>query len=368
MSMSERNVAILPGSELRESGPKLVVVGSVPARSRVRHVTIDQARQEGALLARERRRQAGYDVSGLLFSLGASLRNPFITKATKGWLVVSALEAIGDDRIRAEAAARLVRAIDPISLPNLGRDGVEALRQAVALSGNHREALEMLDAELSERGKTSYRDVIHGVLLVGDGISQATMNTASFYLERMLRHPEVAAALRGHEVVIATGGETHDGLHAEHPRNTVIQEHLLARRGDLPGSACREVSHEFAHAIKTHYLASLPSSDERLAALLPSRLSPHKNWTATELLEVAFDCRKTGKLDAPPIEDAFASTNADEWFAQAAVAFLAEPASAPESPLDAQWLYDRDPALFNLLRSLFGETPQAIERHRENGA
>jgi len=309
-------------------------------------------------------------------------RDPKHSEAEKSAILQGTLDKLseGDRKKVASSLADLYKN----DLPQFSRRGLETLKGALGTGSDTQALRESLQKELDARPPV--REVmVNGVKIVGE-VSQEAIDAAAAEVRRLTADPEVAASMKDYTIIITPRGkEATDsdhvyeqlGLHglevAGQPgrswdsvsggaggRVLYFNENDAVDASGKPGSL-NTLNQEFGHAVKFNYANNLPSDDARLTALLEpgtkvTDSDGNGKIDGADTLKIAFEQR----LAKGNINDNYAKLNQEEWFSLAAAAF-----NGPEGSSHfggAQWLYDNDRELYNLMESIHGATRQDVKK------
>lgn len=322
------------------------------------------------------------DTSGVYRELQSFVNEPSHAQAERGAVVASALGALPADHRRSVATA-LVDGTRADGLDTISRAGIEAMHSALGADEATRAQRTALDTELARRGPVQER-IVNQVRILGDEVSTAAMDAAAAQVRVLTTgNPEVTAAMRGTTVVVTPsdeygtdqdlvfdaigihGRQTHDGRMWDTVGGAAAGKFLYVNERDLVGARGRPgelytTNHEFSHAVQYAYVNALPANDPRLTGLLNPGTSVRDSdgngrVTGADVMKLAWEQR----LAAGRLADDYSASNQNEWFAQAGSSYAG--AQGRASPVDAQWMYDRDRPLYDLLQSVYGPTPQSVD-------
>jgi hypothetical protein len=310
----------------------------------------------------------------------AIARDPSHTEAEKSAVLQGALDELSSED-RKKVATSLADHYKN-DLPQFSRRGLETLKSALGTGDDTKALRESLQKELDARPPV--REVmVNGVKIVGE-VSQEAIDAAAEEVRRLTANPEVAASMKDYTIIITPRGkEATDsdhvfeqlGLHglevAGQPgrswdsvsggaggRVLYFNEDDAVDASGKPGSL-NTLNQEFGHAVKFNYANNLPADDARLTALLePGTKVTDSDGNGTingaDTLKIAFEQRLAkGNINAD-----YAKLNQEEWFSLAAAAFNGPAGSSHFG--GAQWLYDNDLELYNLMESIHGATRQSV--------
>lgn len=315
-------------------------------------------------------------------------RDPSHSQAERAVVIDGAIDKLeGDDK--KEVAKQIVDAFKPEELDSIGRSGIESLKDALGTGDDTKAQREKLEAELARRGPV--KDVtVNGVRIVGDEVSQEAIDATIEQVKRLTSNPEVAKAMQGQTIVVVPRDEkgtdqemvyeamglhdqkTADGRTWDGVAGGASGKFMYIAEGDVVNTAGEKqgmyvLNHEFTHGVQFNYVNNLSADDPRLTALLePGTKVADQNGdgklTGYDVLKMAWDQRiKSGN-----VPDDYSKVNEAEWFAQAGSSFTAEQGKGV--PRDAQWLYDHDRPLYDLLTSIYGATPQTVDTEKKAAA
>lgn len=357
-----------------------------------------------ALIARHRRVDGSIDVARVADELAAFATNGTHSRAEKGLYLKAAIDRVhraGDLAGASALADRFVFAVGARGLEGLSRSGAEALDRAFnAHPPEDGFSTALVRADLDRRGQPQQLITADGVVIYGDGADPRAMAFAAAHMEELASRmpPQTRARLAGMTVVLVPRGEnvtdselefTAVGAHGAAfngstfdvgaagtaaPRVAILQEESLLRNSPVTGRPDPGlIDHEVGHTLDFDVIRALRPDDPRLLALFDhvgANLSAEQAAAlreeaanlpdAASVLQRAFELRnQRGNV----ISD-YAGTNDMEWLAETITAFVAHP-GAVDPARGAQRLYDFDPALYELVRSVFGHSPQPVRAWRE---
>lgn len=362
--------------------------GTEPSAAGVAHaVNAAAARAIGQDIVARNSAQ-GIDTSGVYRELQSFVDEPSHSQAERGAVVASALQALPADHGRAVATA-LVDGTRPERLDTISRAGIESLQASLGTDEATSAQRGVLAAELARRGPVQER-IVNDVRIVGDEVSAEAMDAAAAQVGVLTSaNPDVAEAMRGTTVVVTPHGENGTdqdlvfesiGIHAQRTPDgrlwdsvgggaagkfLYVNERDLVVNGRAGPQAT--TNHEFSHAVQYAYVNSLPANDPRLTALLDpgtsvSDTNGDGRLTGADVMKLAWEQRR----DSGRLSDSYSGVNQNEWFAQAGSSYAGANRRVAD-PVNAQWLYNNDRPLFNLLQSLYGATPQRVNQNGGGG-
>jgi hypothetical protein len=289
---------------------------------------------------------------------------------------------------------------DPVRALAARLPGLSTADRAAALASlppAHRERLAadpaLVDALRDGLDPAEFATVAaHLMTQVPDGVEQPVSagDRARTQIARMLRDPDVAARLlkRGSRVVVVPKGEaltsldafrflrdavTGDGRPWDDVRGVgtrtaaVTEENLLGERTTVgTGKSAypdgySTTLHEFAHTIHQHGLDPVDRQRITNTFRTTTRAGEAGNWPDGPLYHYDAD----GRRSAPN----YSSRNELEFFAQLTNVYLManggnDPyTELPRNNAGPEWVRTRQPALYPLLRRLYGEGPKPRPRH-----
>jgi hypothetical protein len=361
------------------------------------HRTAGDARQAGQDIVSRHTDRFGWrwplwkhevDTAAVTHELEDFLAEPSHSQAERAVVLDGALDAMnaGD---RKKVAVELVNGIPAEELDAIGRSGIESLLSALGTGDDTAAQRAVLEAELARRGPVQER-IVNGVRIVGDEVSVEAMDAAEEQVRQLTEgNPEVAGAMQGATVVVVPADEQGTdqelvfeamGIHGQRTADgrlwdgvgggalgkfMYVGERDLVRSDGSPGGQYT-LNHEFTHGVHRAFLETLPVDDPRLTALLDpgtqvTDVTGDGRITASDVFKMAWEQRR----DSGRLSDDYSGVNEAEWLAQAGSSFAGEPGRA--WPVDAQWLYDNDRALYDLMKFIYGPSPQDVDTGAGSG-